>query len=280
MHASREVCLVMNRTGGAAVNTRRPYQVQRVPRGRQVILDVLAGAARRYPVHALVEFDVTVAEQRRRDGGGAVSWTGFVVATVARAVAAHPELNARRAGGRLLVFDRVDVAATVERTVDGALVPVAVAVRDADRRSAQSITEELRQAKSSRAPQPRRGPLSGLKVLPGPIRRRLLRLAGRSPAVAARFGPPVGVTSLGMFAAGGGWAIPIAPLTVTVTVGAVTPRAVVFNGQVVARSMLPLTVSFDHSVVDGAPAARFTATFRNLAESAAVLDPGREEARP
>jgi pyruvate/2-oxoglutarate dehydrogenase complex dihydrolipoamide acyltransferase (E2) component len=214
------------------------------------------------------------------NGGGAVSWTGFVVATVARAVAAHPELNARRAGGRLLVFDQVDVAATVERAVDGALVPVAVAVRDADRHSAQTITEELRRAKTRPPPPPQRGPLFGLKVLPGPIRRRLLRLAGRSPAVAARFGPPVGVTSLGMFAAGGGWAIPIAPLTVTVTVGAVTPRAVVFNGQVVARSMLPLTVSFDHSVVDGAPAARFTATFRNLAESAAVLDPGREEARP
>jgi hypothetical protein len=164
--------------------------------------------------------------------------------------------------------------------VDGVLVPVVVAVRDADRKSSQIITEELRRAKTRRAPQPQRGPLSGLAVLPGPVRRRLLRLAGRSPAVAARFGPPVGVTSLGMFAAGGGWAIPIAPLTVTVTVGAVTPRAVVLDGHVVARSMLPLTVSFDHSVVDGAPAARFTATFRNLTESAAALDPGHEESRP
>jgi pyruvate/2-oxoglutarate dehydrogenase complex dihydrolipoamide acyltransferase (E2) component len=254
--------------------------VERVRRGRRVVLDVLAGAAGRFSVHALVEFDVTVAEQRLRERGGAVSWTGFVVATVARAVAAHPELNARRAGGRLLVFDRVDVAVTVERPVDGALVPVAVAVRDADQKSGQMITGEWRRAKTRAVPRPQRGPLSGLAVLPGPVRRRLLRLAGRSPAVAARFGPPVGVTSLGMFGAGGGWAIPIAPLTVTVTVGAVTPRAVVFDGQVVARSMLPLTVSFDHAVVDGAPAARFTATFRDLAESAEALDASREESRP
>jgi hypothetical protein len=63
--------------------------------------------------------------------------------------------------GRLLVFDRVDVAATVERSVDGALVPVVVAVRDANRRYAQSITEELRRAKTRRAPLPQRGPLSG-----------------------------------------------------------------------------------------------------------------------
>ena len=270
----------MNRTGGAAVNAHRSYRVQRVPRGRQVVLDVLAGAARRYPVHALVEFDVTVAEQRLRDRGGAVSWTGFVVATVARALAAHPEVNARRAGGRLLVFDRVDVAVTVERPVGGAFVPVAVTVRNADRKSGQIITEELQRAKTRPALEPPRGPLSGLAMLPSPIRRRLLRLAGRNPAVAARFGPAVGVTSLGMFAAGGGWAIPIAPLTVTVTVGSVTPRPMVIDGHVVARAMLPLTITFDHSVVDGAPAARFTATFRNLTESAAALDPGDEEGPP
>ena len=42
--------------------------------------------------------------------------------TMARAVAAHPELNARRAGSRVLYFDRVDVGVTVEREVDGAVV--------------------------------------------------------------------------------------------------------------------------------------------------------------
>jgi len=268
---------VIFRTGRAATNTHQPYRVQRIQRGRQVILDVLAGAARRYPVHALVEFDVTVAQQRLRDRGGAVSWTGFVVASVARAIAAHPELNARRAGRRLLVFDRVDVAATVERPVDGTLVPVVTAVRGADQKSSQIITEELRRAKTHSAPQPS-SPLSGLAVLPGPVRRLLLRLAGRSPAVAAGFGPPVGVTSLGMFGAGGGWAIPIAPLTVTVTVGGVTSRPVVLDGRVVTRSMLPLTTTFDHSVVDGAPAARFTATYRDVTESAAAL--GHEESPP
>lgn len=266
----------MNSNDGGAAYTHQPYRVQGIRRSRQVILDVLAGAARRYPVHALVEFDVTTAEQRLRDLDRTVSWTGFVVATVARAVAAHPELNARRAGRRLLVFDRVDVAATVERPVDGAHVPVAVPVRDADRKSSQAITDELRHAKTRQARQPSWRPLSGLAALPGPVRRRLLRVAGRRPAVAARFGPAIGVTSLGMFASGGGWAIPIAPLTVTVTVGAVTPRAVAIGGQVVVRSMLPLTVSFDHSVVDGAPAARFTATFRELTESAAALDASTE----
>ena len=36
--------------------------------------------------------------------------------------------------------------------------------------------------------------------------------------------------------------------------------------------MLPLTLSFDHAVVDGAPAARFTETFRGLVETAAAFE--------
>jgi pyruvate dehydrogenase E2 component (dihydrolipoamide acetyltransferase) len=39
----------------------------------------------------------------------------------------------------------------------------------------------------------------------------------------------------------------------------------------VARATLPLTLSFDHAVVDGAPAARFTETLRTLVESAAAF---------
>ena len=82
----------------------------------------------------------------------------------------------------------------------------------------------------------------------------------------------MGVTSLGMFSSGWGWAIPLAPLTVIVTVGEVVERPVVHDGRIVARPMLPLTLSFDHAVIDGAPAARFTATLRALVETAAVFE--------
>lgn len=86
------------------------------------------------------------------------------------------------------------------------------------------------------------------------------------------FGPCVGVTSLGMFGGGGGWAVPLAPLTLVVTVAGVVERPVARDGQVVVRPQLPLTFSFDHGVVDGAPAARFAETLRTLVESAAVLE--------
>ena len=50
-------------------------------------------------------------------------------------------------------------------------------------------------------------------------------------------------------------------------------RPRVIDGQVTVRDVLDLTVAIDHNVVDGAPAARFAAEFRDLLESAAVISP-------
>lgn len=236
------------------------------------MLDRLASASRRFQVHALVELDVTTAAERLLDARPTVSWTGFVIATVARAVAQHPEVNARKAGNRLLLFDRVDIGATVERTTDGRVVLDIATFEAADERSCAEITATLRRVKHG---PPQRHPTSPLTAtlvrLPGPLRRSAIRLAATMPSVSATFGPAVGVTSIGMFTHGWGWAIPVAPLTLIVTVGAVVDRPVVHEGRVVARTMLPLTLSFDHAVIDGAPAARFTETLRRLAESAEVL---------
>lgn len=73
-------------------------------------------------------------------------------------------------------------------------------------------------------------------------------------------------------------AIPIAPLTLVATVGGIVDRPAVRDGRIVARPMLPLTLSFDHAVIDGAPAARFVETLRDLTETAAVF--ANTHARP
>jgi hypothetical protein len=249
------------------------YALRPVPRDRQPVLDRLAGASRRFQVHALLEFDVTEAKARIADAEPPVSWTGFVTATLARGVAVHPEVNARKAGNRILTFDRVDIGATVERHWEGRTVLDVVTIRDADQKSCAEISEMLHETKYGPGESHRQSGLTAqLWRLPGPIRRAAFRLAATRPRVAATFGPAVGVTSLGMFSSGWGWAIPLAPLTIIVTVGQVIDRPVVREGRIVARPMLPLTLSFDHAVIDGAPAARFTATLRTFAETAAAFE--------
>jgi pyruvate/2-oxoglutarate dehydrogenase complex dihydrolipoamide acyltransferase (E2) component len=244
-----------------------------VPKGRQPVLDRLAGASRRFQVHALVEFDVSEARRRISAAQPRVSWSAFVIGTVARAVALHADLNARKAGNRIVAFDRVDIGATVERVGDGRSVLDIVVVPEADRLSCAEITRVLHEAKVGPPPSHAVSGLTAQLVrLPGPLRRAAIRVAATRPAVSATFGPAVGVTSIGMFSHAWGWAIPLAPLTVIVTVGGVVERPTVRDGLVVARPMLPLTLSFDHAVVDGGPAARFVDTLRDLIESAAVLD--------
>lgn len=249
------------------------YVVRPIPRERQPVLDRLVGASRRFQVHALVELDVTEPGARILAAEPRVSWTGFVIASLARAVALHPEVNARRAGNQILYFDRIDLGATVERHWEGRTVLDVVELAGADRMSCAEISEVLRTTKYGPG-QPHRqtGVTAGLVRLPGPVRRTAIRVAGRRPGVAATFGPAVGVTSIGMFSRGWGWAVPFAPLTVIVTVGGVVERPVVRDGLVVARPLLPLTITFDHAVVDGAPAARFVETLRDLIETAAAFE--------
>ena len=71
---------------------------------------------------------------------------------------------------------------------------------------------------------------------------------------------------MGMFADGAGWALPITPLTLTVTVGGIAQKPVVFNGEIVIRQMLSMTVSINHDIIDGGPATRFIVRLKKLIE--------------
>jgi pyruvate dehydrogenase E2 component (dihydrolipoamide acetyltransferase) len=53
--------------------------------------------------------------------------------------------------------------------------------------------------------------------------------------------------------------------------GRMAPRAVVYEGQLAARTMMDLSLSFDHRLVDGAPAARFLQRIKQLTENPYLL---------
>jgi 2-oxoacid dehydrogenases acyltransferase (catalytic domain) len=67
---------------------------------------------------------------------------------------------------------------------------------------------------------------------------------------------------------GAGWGIPASsPSICWITVGGIGHKGEDVGGQSTTRDCLSLTVSFDHNLVDGAPAARFTERFKELIES-------------
>jgi pyruvate/2-oxoglutarate dehydrogenase complex dihydrolipoamide acyltransferase (E2) component len=75
-----------------------------------------------------------------------------------------------------------------------------------------------------------------------------------------------------MFGKGSGWGIPAINFPLTVTLGGIAEKPGVVDGRIEVRQYLCVTVSFDHDIIDGAPATRFTQRFRELVEGGYGLD--------
>ena len=226
-------------------------------------------------MYGLVEVDVTRANRLLAGHQPPSSMTAFVVASVARAAAAHPEVHAyRNWRGQLVAHQYVDVATMVEISTPQGLFAIPHVLRDADIRAVPELTAELRRVKRDPSASfsgrwlERAAPAA--TRIPGALP-AMYAVMARSVAARQRVGT-VAVTAVGMFAGGAGFGItPLSLMSLDVVVGGMSQRPRVIDGQVMVRDVLDLTMAIDHNVVDGAPAARFGAAFRALLESAAVI---------
>jgi pyruvate dehydrogenase E2 component (dihydrolipoamide acetyltransferase) len=85
------------------------------------------------------------------------------------------------------------------------------------------------------------------------------------------------VTNLGMFDVDGFTPIINPPESAILGVGRIVNKPVGLKGQVVLRDMMALSLSFDHRLIDGAPAARFLQRVKQLVERPFVLALGEGE---
>ena len=228
-------------------------------------------------MYGLVEVDVTKAKQILADHDPPSSLTAFVVASVARAAAAHPEVHAyRNWRGQLVTHQHVDVTTIVEISTPQGPFALPCTLHDADIREVPDLTAELHRVKREPAASRNgrwleRAVPAGTRI-PGAVR-AMYAVMARSVAVRQRVGT-VAVTAVGMFAGGGGFGItPMTMMSLEVVVGGLARRPRVIDDHIEIRDVLDLTLAIDHNVIDGAPATRFSAELRELIESAAVLSP-------
>lgn len=259
------------RGGGARVI---PY-----PRSRQLLSDFLSVARRTHTVHALVEVDVTLPRRRLREHrartGEKLSFTAFVITCLARTVDEDRSVQGYRLGRRrLVVADDVDVCVLVEHDAGGGQrLATPYVIRAANRRDYVEIHRELRAVQAGGGGV-RRMEAGGW--IPGFVGRCLWRWLRMRPRLWTRVAGTVCVTSVGMFGEGAGWGIPITGHTLQLTIGGIATRpAFGAGGQLEARDLLSLTVSVDHDVVDGAPAARFVERLRERLERGDGVPEGR-----
>ncbi len=258
----------------------RPHRYSVLPysRARQAAQD-LALIQRKHLIHGLTEVDIThpralLAAYRERTGED-LSFTAWVITCVARAVKEQPIVQAyRQFRSHLLVFHDVDVTVFIEHTRHGQSEVTFHIIRAANTKSLLAIHAEVREAQQALSRGNSQLTLVRLyDALPRFARRLLIRVAAHFPTIWTQVGGTVGVTAIGMFAKGrSGWGIPQTFNTLDVTVGGIAKRPGVINGQIADHEYLCLTVSFDHDVVDGAPAARFFERLAELLESGYGLD--------
>ncbi|MBI4514901.1 MAG: 2-oxo acid dehydrogenase subunit E2 [Deltaproteobacteria bacterium] len=175
------------------------------------------------------EADVTAMVRRHAElkAQFALTYTDLIIEAVAGALRSHPRLGVTVAGDAIQSHTDINIGIAVALD-DGLIAPV---IRKADQKSLPQIAEQTR-------------------LLAGKARAGTLGVEEVS-------GGTFTITNLGMYGVDAFTPIINQPQVAILGVGRVVEKPAVFDGQIAIRSLLTLSLTFDHRIVDGAPAAAF-----------------------
>ena len=179
--------------------------------------------------------------------GARITYTDIFVFAVAKALKDNPIINSSLIDNEIRIWEDVNIAIAValERGIEGGLiVPV---VRNASQKSLPEISREVK----SLVEKARAG-----KLMPDDVS-----------------GGTFTITNLGAFGGGWGFITPIInqPQSAILGTGTISDRPAVRAGQIVIRPIMTYSFTFDHRVIDGAPAERFMAQVTQMLENPSLL---------
>ena len=261
-----------------------PYRVVDLTPGRRLMINMLNLSGPAHNMYGLLEVDVTVARrfiaEHKARTGETLSFTGFLTLCLGRAVDEDKTVQAYLKGRKqLALFDDVDVGMMIERKVGEKRALMGHVIRGANRKTYLDIHREIRAVQSQPVPTSRGLPpwFRSAMLLPWPLSKLVGALFNwtmrRDPTLAVSMGGTVCITAVGMFGEGhSGWGIFPIIQVLGLVVGSIAWKPAVVEGRIEPREILHLTVVFDHEVIDGAPAARFTGRLVELIESGYGLE--------
>ena len=212
---------------------------------RQVIGERMSASLRDMAQLTLfTEADATALRDRRTApaqeaadaGGPRPTYNDLIVWHLARTLADHPLLNASMVGEEIHCWEEINIGVAVALD-SGLIVPV---VRAANTKSLTDLAGET----ADLADRARTNRLSPDELLGGTFT----------------------ITNLGTLDVDGFTPIINPPQSAILGVGRIVPRPVVVAGAITVRYMVTLSLSFDHRIVDGAPAAQFLQALKQAIE--------------
>jgi len=187
----------------------------------------------------LVRIRALLKDEMNGDSDPVPSFNDLIARLVALSLIEHPALNATLSGDQIIQHEAIHLGMAVD-TDRGLLVPV---VRDADRKSAHQIARESAQL--------------------------IQQTRSGSVSTDALRGGTFTISNLGMFDIDAFTPIINLPECAILGLGRIQARPVVIDentDEIAARKMMALSLTFDHRVVDGAPAARFLQSVKRKIE--------------
>lgn len=173
--------------------------------------------------------------------GTKISFNAILIKAAAMALRQHPHVNASVAGDVIKVWKNVHIGLAVDLGA-GLIVPK---IRYADSKPVKAISAEI-----------------GAMV-------EKAQEGGLMPDDLA--GGTFTITNLGAWDIDHFTPIVNNPESAILGLGRIVDKAVVKNGKVVAAPMIALSLSFDHRIVDGAPAAAFLKTIKDMIEQPLLM---------
>ncbi len=191
--------------------------------------------------HCTLGMEVDMSEASKLKESFEVSYTDIIVKAVALALKEHRMLNSTLKDGEIKVFEDINIGVAIA-TPQGLVVPV---VKNADKKSLSEISSEI-------------------KTLTQKAREGKLEKEDFS-------GGTFTVTNLGMYGVEFFTPIINPPEAAILGVGKITKKPVADGEEVKIKPMMTLSLSFDHRIVDGAPAAEFLQKIKEILENPTLL---------
>ena len=240
-------------------------------------------------MRGLLEVDVTDARRIIKDyfekTKNRISFTGWIIKCVSEAIKENKIIHAyRKRRNKIIIPQVVRFGIMVERqTAKGVKVPFMAVIENAEEKNVIEISDEIRKIQNEIITEEeqmmgeqnlaRKLQLILFKIVPGFISKLIIKKIALNKKFVTRFSGTVGVTALGMYGKNvAGWPIHFPTRTVDLALGGIKVKPGYVDGNVIPRDILNITINIDHNIVDGAPAARFTARTVELIESAFGLE--------
>jgi pyruvate/2-oxoglutarate dehydrogenase complex dihydrolipoamide acyltransferase (E2) component len=242
---------------------------------RNFVLDILAEGRRKNTIYLITEAQVSNLQRlsiEYRQQGTKASFTCLIAKAFTLALKEQPEMQSYLKGKKTrVIFKNIDLACMVERELaDGSLQPLHYIIRDCEQKTIHELQLELEKAKN--APIGEGGPLSPLEAWfqhwPSWCRKLVWIWIRHDPYTSKQLMGTAGLTSMGMFANDGTIVLPISPLTITLSIGGITTKPSLIDGQIMNQQYVQLALAANHDVIDGGPLTRFANRLKEKIELA------------